>query len=323
MRQIVISHYGRPQVLTVREIDAPQPGEGEILVRVEAAGVNFRDVQQRSGAHASPMPPPAPIGVEGAGTIVAVGARVHGLVPGDRVAWTNVDGSYAEQICLAEADAVPLPDGVSTEDAAALLAQGLTAHYLTTSAYRVSEGETVLVLAAAGGVGRLITQLAAARGARVLGVVSESSKSGQVLDCGAERVIVGHDEILSAVHEFTSGAGVNVVYDGVGGAQFMNSVESAQRRGVVVLFGSAAGEPPLLDIRELALAGSVTLMRPRLIDFIASRQELLDRARDLFDWLTQGTISIHIAARYQLSEAPAAHQALESRTVSGKLLLCP
>lgn len=320
-RAVVLEHFGPPEVLVLQDVAAPALRRDEMRVRVEAAGVNFRDLLSRRGVCSS-TPPPARMGVEGAGTIVEIGEHVTEFAVGDRVAWTNVDGSYAEIVSVREQDVVPIPPDVSIEAAGALLSQGLTAHYLTTAAYRVAPGDQVLVLAAAGGVGRMVAEIAVSLGADVLGVVSQPSKVAEVLGTGAQ-CVVGYEGLLSKVSDFTSHRGASVVYDGVGGPRFPDSIAAVGRRGTVVLFGTAGGEPPLIDVNELAAAGSVTLIRPRLMDFIADRGQLLARSRELFDWYTQGRVQLRIAARFPLREAAAAHRAVESRALSGKILLHP
>lgn len=322
-RAVMFDRFGPPEVLAVRDVPVAAPSGHELLVRVEAAGVNFRDVQIRRGRLQPDLVLPARIGIEGAGTVVEIGSNVSDFDKGDKVAWVAAEGSYANLICVRESDAVQVPSSVTTEIAGALLAQGLTAHYLTADAHHVVRDETVVVLAAAGGVGRLVVQIATAHGARVLGVVSTPAKADEARAAGAEDVVVGYERIPAAVAEFTSGVGADVVYDGVGGIRFADSLKSVRSRGAVVLFGTAAGEPPSIEVRDLATAGSVTLMRPRLHDFIATRSALLQRSRSVFDWAARGNLDVRIENTYPLEQAATAHKALEQRTVSGKLLLCP
>ncbi|MFF0222892.1 quinone oxidoreductase family protein [Streptomyces sp. NPDC004629] len=323
MRAVFVNEFGGPEKLTVVERSDPRPGPGEMVVRVEAAGVNFRDVMVRRGAYPALPKPPLPMGGEGAGTVTEVGSSVTGFTVGDRVAWANVEGSYAESVAVPASAAVHVPAKVSTEHAAAVLAQGLTAHYLTTSVWPIDTGASVLVLSAAGGVGLLMTQVLSARGARVLAVVSSQAKAEYARSAGAERVLVGYDDIAAMARDFTEGRGVDVVFDGVAGDGFPSSLASVRPRGCVVLYGSSGGEPPLLDVRQLGLSGSIFLTRPGLADFISSRTEMLQRTTELFDWLADGVIGVHIGATYSLDDVAAAHRDLESRGTVGKLMIRP
>ncbi|MEU3019134.1 MULTISPECIES: quinone oxidoreductase [unclassified Nocardiopsis] len=320
MRAIVIEEYGGPEVLRPTETPAPVPGPGEVLVDVEARGVNFIDVYQRSGAYQVPLPYVP--GMEAAGTVAALGEGVTDLRVGQRVAWAMAPGGYAEQAVVRAALVVPVPDAVSTEQAAALMLQGMTAHYLTHSVHPVAEGETVLVHAAAGGTGLLITQLAKARGARVIGTVSTDEKERIAREAGADEVVrYTRTPVAPAVRELTGGEGVAAVYDGVGRDTFDASLESLRPRGVLALFGQSSGAVEPVDPQRLNSAGSVYLTRPSLAYFVADRQELLGRAGDLFGLVERAELAVRIGGRYELAEAGRAQADLASRATAGKLLL--
>ncbi|UVS80120.1 quinone oxidoreductase [Actinokineospora sp. UTMC 2448] len=318
---VLVSETGGPEVLTVTEAEPGSPGPGEVLVDVAAAGVNYIDTYHRSGAY--PLPLPFRIGLEGAGTVTAVGEGADAKV-GDRIAWSSTLGSYAAQVVVPVAAAVPVPDGVDDQTAAALMLQGLTAHYLLTSTYAVQPGDTVLVHAAAGGVGLLLTQLATARGARVIGTVSTAEKAELARAAGAAEVI-RYDQVdfAPAVRELTGGDGVAAVYDGVGASTFDGSLDSLRRRGVLALFGAASGPVPPVDPQRLNRAGSVFLTRPTLADHVVTTQELRGRAADLFDAVLAGELSVRIGATYALDDARTAHEDLEGRRTTGKVLLIP
>lgn len=320
MRAIVITENGGPEVLTAGERPDPEPGPGEVLIDVAAAGVNFIDVYFRTGAY--PQKLPYTPGVEAAGTVAAVGEGVTEFSAGDRVAWANVQGAYAERAVVPADKVVPVPEEVSLEDAAASLLQGMTAHYLTRSTYPIQEGDTVLVHAAAGGMGLLLTQVATSLGARVIGTASTPEKEKLAKDAGAD-VTMGYDGFPEKVRELTGGEGVAVVYDGVGAPTFDGSLASLRRRGVLALYGAAGGPVPPFDPQRLNAAGSVYLTRPSLAHFTEDRAELLERAADVFAWVRSGTVRIHVGHRYGLADAAAAHADLESRRSTGKLLILP
>ncbi|QKG21531.1 alcohol dehydrogenase zinc-binding domain-containing protein [Actinomadura verrucosospora] len=320
MRAIIVSANGGPEVLTAGERPDPVPGAGEVLVDVAASGVNFIDVYYRTGAYAQPLPYTP--GVEGAGTVAAVGEGVVDVAVGDRVAWSNVQGSYAERAVVPVDKAVPVPDGVGLDDAAAALLQGMTAHYLTRSVHEVKAGETVLVHAAAGGMGLLLTQIAKASGARVIGTASTPEKKRIARDAGADEVL-DYDGFAGRVRELTGGEGVAVVYDGVGAPTFDGSLASLRRRGVLALYGAAGGKVPPFDPQRLNAAGSLFLTRPTLADYTATREELLERAADVYGLIASGALKLHIGKRYALADAAAAHADLEARRTTGKLLLIP
>lgn len=324
MRAIRALSPGGPDQLAVDEIPDPVAGPGEVLVRTAAAGVNFIDTYRRSGLY--PMPFPHVVGSEGAGTVEAVGSGVD-PEPGLRVAWlSSVTGSYAERVVVRADDCVPLPDGVGTTTAAALLLQGVTAHYLATSTFPVQHGTTVLVHAGAGGVGLLLTQLAAARGAQVITTVSSQDKAELSRAAGAHHVL-RYDllddltaELPAAVRSLAPG-GVHTVFDGVGRATFDASLACLRPRGGLALFGAASGPVPPVDPQRLNNAGSVYLTRPSIGAYVADREELIQRCSELLDAVQDGSLHVHIGAAFPLAEAAEAHRALEARATTGKVLL--
>ncbi|GAA4708178.1 quinone oxidoreductase [Phytohabitans rumicis] len=307
-------------MLTLVETPTPEPGPGQVLVRLSATGVNFVDTYHRTGLY--PSVPPFTPGSEGAGTVVAVGPDVTGPAVGDRVASTNLAGAYA-QFAVAPANrVVPVPAEVSDEQAAAALLQGMTAHYLLHDSYPVRPGDTVLVHAAAGGMGLLLTQLATKLGARVIGTVSSPEKEKLARQAGAAEVI-GYDDVAAHVRQVTADEGVAAVYDGVGHATFDASLASLRVRGTLALYGYASGPVPPFDLNRLATGGSLSLTRPTLAHFIARDDELARRAADVLGWVADGTLTITVGGRYPLAAAPRAHDDLQSRRTTGKLLLIP
>ncbi|CAL9401726.1 Quinone oxidoreductase 1 [Actinosynnema sp. ALI-1.44] len=321
-KAVVVRATGGPEVLEFGEVEARTPGSGELLVDVAAAGVNYIDTYHREGRY--PLPVPFGLGLEGAGRVAAVGPDVTGVAVGDRVAWAHAQGSYAEQAVVPAAAAVPVPDGVADETAAALMLQGMTAHYLVASTYPVQEGDTVLVHAAAGGVGLLLVQLAKARGARVIATVSTEAKEALAREAGADEVVrYDRVEFAPVVRELTGGAGVAAVYDGVGASTFDGSLASLKPRGYLVLFGASSGPVPPVDPQRLNQAGSVYLTRPSLGAYTATREELEWRARELFAAVESGALAVRIGGRYPLADARRAHEDLEGRRTTGKLLLLP
>ncbi|NGN64817.1 quinone oxidoreductase [Streptomyces sp. A7024] len=331
MRAILVSRYGGPEVLrSVDDQPVPEPGPGQVVVDVAAAGVNFVDVVHRRGVF--PVPTPFVPGVEAAGTVAAVGpevdaARLGGLGVGDRVAWamaggmTSAHGAYAEQAVVSADRLVKVPDGIVLETAAAVLMQGMTAHYLTHDTYPVGPGDTVLVHAAGGGLGQLLTQYAVARGARVVATASTAAKREAALAAGAEAA-VAYEEFPEAVRKLTEGEGVAVVYDGVGATTFDGSLATLRRRGLLVLLGAAGGPVQALDTGRLLVAGSAYLTRPGIIDYIAERAALTGRADDVWRRVVSGALRVQVS-RYALAEARQAHEDLEARRTSGKLVLLP
>ena len=324
MRAIRAQSPGGPEVLHLDEIPEPSPGPGQVVVDVAAAGVNFIDVYRRTGRY--PMPFPHVVGTEGAGTVRTVGADVD-LEPGARVAWADGnDGSYAERALVWADRLVRVPPHVPLDLAAAVMLQGLTAHYLSHSTAPVLPGQDVLVHAGAGGVGLLLTQLAVARGARVLTTVSTPEKEGLSRTAGASEVLrydlLGDltTGIPAWVHEHTDG-GVHTVFDGVGRSTFAGSLASLRRRGTLALFGGSSGAVPPVDPMRLQDAGSVFLTRPTLAHHVADRDELDARSSDLLTAIAAGRLDVRVGARFPLQDAADAHRALEGRTTTGKVVL--
>ena len=322
MKAVVVTDPGGPEALEVLDRPQPEPGPGQLRVDVRAAGVNFIDIYERSGRY--PMPTPFVAGSEGAGVVSVVGEGVADVAVGDRVAWAMVKGAgYAEQVLVPADRAVPVPDGVDDETAAAAMLQGMTAHYLTRSTYPVTGGENVLVHAAAGGMGLLLTQLARAAGARVIGTTSTPQKAELARGAGAFDVLAYDSDIAAEVRRLTDGEGVAVVYDGVGRATFDASLDSLRRRGTMVLFGAASGPVPPFDPQVLNAKGSLFLTRPSLAHYVVTREELLWRAGEVLDWVGSGQMRVHVGERYPLSAARRAHEDLAARRTTGKLLLIP
>lgn len=324
MRTIQAKRAGGPDVLELVDVPDPAPGPGEVLVRAAAAGINFIDTYRRGGVY--PMPFPHTPGDEGAGVVVAVGDDVTDLAEGDRVAWADSPGSYAELVRVRADRALRVPGGVDLDVAAALPLQGLTAHYLVTSTYPVQQGDTILVHAGAGGVGLLLTQLATARGARVITTVSTAEKEALSRAAGAVEVI-RYDLLQDLTAELPglvkdlAGGGVPVVYDGVGRSTFDASLACLRRRGMMVLFGASSGPVPPFDIQRLNSGGSLFLTRPTLGHHIATTEELRGRAEELFAGVLDGSLDVRIGARFPLADAADAHRALEGRATTGKVIL--
>lgn len=320
MKAIVIERNGEPEVLAYQNVKIGDPAENEVRVRIEAAGVNYIDTYHRSGLY--PLDLPFIPGVEGVGVIDAIGDGVSGLVAGDRVAFLS-GGSYAEYAIVPAEKIVGIPDGIGTELAGAALLQGLTAHYLTHSTYPLSSTDTCLVLAAAGGVGLLLTQIAKSLGARVIGCVSSDRKVELALQAGCNEVIrYDQEDFRDVVMRITDGDGVQVVYDSVAAATYRQSLTCLAPRGYLVLYGNASGPVTSLDPRLLN-EGSFFVTRPTLSHYILHEGELQSRADDLFGWIAGGELDVRVYKRYQLSDAVQAHRDLQSRSTSGKLLLIP
>ncbi|THJ64920.1 quinone oxidoreductase [Arthrobacter echini] len=317
---IVVQQSGGPEVLTLDSIDRPEPGPGQLLVKVAAAGVNFIETYQRSGVY--PVEHPFTPGAEAAGTVEAVGEDVTDFSAGDRVAFAEGTGTYAEY-ALVDADrALPVPDGVDLETAAALPLQGMTAHYLINSTFEVQPDHTVLVHAGAGGVGLLLIQLLKAKGARVFTTVSTQEKEVLARIAGADEVL-GYEGFADAVKALTDGVGVDVVYDGVGQATFDESLQSLRVRGTMVLFGGASGPVPPVDPQRLNSGGGLYLTRPSIVHYVRSPEERRWRSSELFDAVLAGLLNVRIGARYALGDAAQAHEDLEGRKTTGKVLLVP
>lgn len=322
MRAVRIHRSGGPEALEIDDVEVPEPGEGEIRVRVEAAGVNFIDTYQRAGAY--PIDLPATLGVEAGGVVDAVGSGVTAFSEGDRVAYTGERGSYAE-FQVVPADAVlPLPDEVDTSIAAAALLQGMTAQFLTHDTYPVRTGSVALVHAAAGGVGQLLTQVCKLLGAQVIATCGTTEKAELVQGLGADEVVIyTKDNFTEAVEHFTGGRGVDVVFDGVGKDTFQDSLTCLRGRGMMVLYGQASGQVDPVDPQQLNKLGSLFLTRPSLFHHIAEREELEQRASDLFGWISKGEVKVRIDRTFPLEEAAEAHRYIEGRNTRGKVLLIP
>ncbi|HJU53740.1 MAG TPA: quinone oxidoreductase [Pyrinomonadaceae bacterium] len=320
MKAIVVESHGGPDVLVLREVDKPTPKANEALVKLEATGVNFIDVYHRTGLY--PMKLPFTPGSEAAGTVEVVGADVSELREGDRVAYAMAPGAYAEYASVPAARLVKLPDGIDARAAAAAMLQGMTAHYLVTSTYKLKPGDTALVHAAAGGVGLLLIQLAKRVGARVFGTVSTEEKAALARDAGADEVILyTEQDFEEEVRRLTEGRGVEVVYDSVGKTTFMKSLGSLAPRGLLALFGQSSGPVPPFDAALLAQKGSLYLTRPSLAHYTAARDELLWRAGEVLSWVSTGELRLRIEKTFPLAEAAEAHRQLEGRKTTGKVLL--
>lgn len=317
---IVARQPGGPEVLDFTEIDRPVPGPGQLLVKVAASGVNFIETYQRRGTYkvAYPFTP----GSEAAGTVEEIGEGVEDFAVGSRVATAEGTACYAGYAVLDAVKALPVPDGVDDHTAAALPLQGMTAHYLINSSFRVEPGHNVLVHAGAGGVGLLLIQLLKARGARVITTVSTDEKEALARGAGADEVL-RYDGFADAVRDLTHGAGTNVVYDGVGKDTFDGSLASLRIRGSLVLFGAASGPVPPVDPQRLNAGGSLTLTRPSLAHFLGNPQERLWRSTEIFGAAADGSLKVRIGATYPLAEARRAHEDLEGRRTTGKVLLVP
>jgi NADPH2:quinone reductase len=322
VKAIQIRETGDPHALRYEEILQPKPGPGEVRVKVLAAGVNYIDTYHRSGQYNQNLP--FTPGMEASGVVDAVGERVTAVSPGDHVAYAMHLGAYAEYAIVPAWKLVEVPEDIKPELAAAVMLQGMTAHYLCHSTYQVQPGDTVLVHAAAGGVGLLLAQIASLRGARVIGTVSTAEKAELALEYGADDVIVySETDFETAVKELTRGKGVNVIYDGVGQATFLKGLNCLKPRGMMVLYGAASGPVDPIDPQLLNQKGSIFLTRPSLAHYTASSDEIQARADDLFDWIASDAIEVRIDRTFPLSEAVAAHTYIEARRTMGKLLLLP
>ena len=321
VRAIHVTKHGGPDVLELQDVPDPTPGPGELLVDVEAIGVNYRDVYEREGGGTHAAETPHGAGVEGAGTVAEVGEGVERFAPGDRVAWSNAPGSYADRVLVSDDAAVALPDGISTEVAAAVMLQGTTAHYLAVSTYPIQQGDTVIVHAAAGGVGLLLTQIAKRRGGRVIATTSTDEKAELARGAGADETI-GYEGFGERALELTGGEGVHAVYDGIGATTFDESLAALRPRGYMVLYGAASGPPPPVEIPKLN-AKSLFLTRPTLAHYGQTGEELRLRAGDVLEWVAAGELDVRIGGRYALADAAKAQADLESRGTTGKLILTP
>jgi len=322
MRAVRVEAVGGPEVLRVANTPDPAPGVGDVLIRVEAIGLNFIDVYIRTGLYQAPLP--LTPGTEAAGTVVATGADVRDFAVGDRVASSSVSGAYAELATVSASRLVRIPDGVTTDQAAALMLQGSTAHYLATSTWPLKKGDSCLVHAGAGGVGLLLCQMAKKRGARVFATTSTPEKADLARGAGADEVILYTTQDFAAeTRRLTGGRGVQVVYDSVGKTTFDKSLDCLAPRGMLVLFGQSSGPVPPFEIQRLHRKGSLFLTRPTLGDYIATREELVMRSNEIFAWVRDGSLNVRIDKTFPLENAADAHRALESRSTTGKVLIRP
>ena len=322
MKAIQVSQTGGPEALVPVDVPTPKPKPNEALVQIKAAGVNFIDVYFREGRY--PTPVPFIDGQEGAGVVTEVGSEVTLVQPGDRVAYTGSLGSYAEYAAVPAQRLVKIPDALSFEDAAAAMLQGMTAHYLTHSTYKLQAGETALVHAAAGGVGLLLVQMAKQFGARVIGTAGTKEKAQLARDAGADECIIyTESDFETETKRLTDGKGVHVVYDGVGKATFDKDLNVLLPRGYLVLFGGSSGAVPPFDLIKLSQKGSLYITRPTLVNYTMTREELEWRANDVLGWIAEGKLKLRIHKAYPLADAAQAHRDLEGRKTTGKLLLIP
>ena len=322
MKAIQVKQVGGPEAMELVELPVPQPKANEAVVKLAAAGVNFIDVYHREGRYKAQLP--FVMGQEGAGTVTAVGSDVKGLKPGEPVAWTGVMGSYAQYVAVPADRLVPIPPGVDERQAAAAMLQGMTAHYLCHDTYRLKRAETALVHAAAGGVGLLLVQMAHNIGARVIGTVSTEEKAKLARDAGADEIIFyTKTDFEAETKRLTEGKGVDVVYDSVGKTTFDKSLNVLRPRGMMALFGGSSGAVPPFDPIALTQKGSLFLTRPSLVNYIATREELMARSGAVFGMIAEGKLKLRIEHTYPLSEAQRAHRDLEGRKTTGKLLLIP
>lgn len=322
MKAVRVHQYGGLEALTYEDLPVPEPGEGEVRVKIEAIGVNFIDIYHRIGRYQGSLP--LTLGQEAAGTVHAVGPNVADLKPGDRVVYASVQGADAEYAIVPAWRLVFVPEGVGAQQAAAVMIQGMTAHYLTHSTYPLKEGDTALVHAAGGGTGQLLVQLAKRRGARVIGTASTEEKAALAREAGADEVILyTMTDFETEVKQLTGNKGVDVVYDSVGKDTFDKSLNCIRRRGYLVLYGASSGAVPPIDPQVLNAKGSLFLTRPFLAHYTADREELIWRTNDLFSWIAAGELNVRIDKTFPLAEAGDAHRYLEDRQSKGKILLIP
>ena len=322
MKAIQVQKTGGPEVLTLVDLPTPSPQSNEALVKIGAIGVNFIDVYFREGRYPAPLP--FIDGQEAAGTVTEVGSEVKSLKPGDRVAYCNVLGSYAEYQAVPEARLIKMPQGLTDEQGAAAMLQGMTAHYLVHSTYALKQGETALIHAAAGGVGLLLVQMAKMLGARVIGTAGTDEKAQLARQAGADEVIVyTRQDFEAETKRLTSNKGVDVIYDGVGKSTFDQDLNLLRPRGYLVLFGGSSGAVPPFDLIKLSQKGSLFVTRPTLKDYSTDRKELEQRAGDVLGWIAAGKLKLRIAHKYKLEEVQQAHKDLEGRKTTGKIVLIP
>ena len=322
MKAMRIHKYGGPEALRLDDISMPEPKAGEARVKIDAIGLNYIDVYQRTGLY--PIATPFTLGMEGAGIVDALGEGVTEVKRGDRVAYAMILGSYAEYAVVPASKLAPVPANIDAKSAAALMLQGMTAHYLTHSTYPLKKGDEALVHAAAGGVGLLLVQIAKQLGATVIGTVSTEAKAQLAKEAGADHVVLyTQADFLTEVKKLTGGRGVRVIYDSVGQTTFDKSLDCLRPRGLLVLFGQSSGPVAPFDPGTLAAKGSLFLTRPTLAHYTLDRKELLERANDLFNWTAANKLKLRIEKTFPLAEAAEAHRQLEARKTTGKVILLP
>lgn len=322
MKAVRVKEYGGPEVMSYEDVDVPELGPNDVLVKIEAAGINYIDTYQRSGLYQIELP--ATLGLEAAGTVEAIGSEVSLFAVGDRVAYTSVPGAYAEYAAVPEAKLVAIPEGVSFNEGAAAMLQGCTAHYLSQSTYPIQNGDSCLIHAAAGGVGLILIQMAKMAGAFVIGTCSTEEKAELARAAGADEVILySEKDFLPEVKRITDGRGVNVVYDSVGKATFDRSIDCLQPLGYMVLYGNASGPVTEFNPATLGPKGSLFLTRPTLFAYTADRESLVWRSSDVFNWINEGKLKLRIEHFFPLSDVQDAHRALEGRKTTGKVILTP
>ena len=322
MKAVRVHEFGGPEAMSYEEVPTPSPGEGQVLVKLAASGLNYIDVYQRTGLYPNALP--YTLGLEGSGTVAGVGAGVVAFKEGDPVTWTGVPGAYAEYAVVPEQRLVRMPDGLDVKVGVAAMLQGMTAHYLVKTTYPLKAGDACLVHAAAGGVGLLLVQMAKQCGARVFGTVSTAEKAALARDAGADEVILYTEQDFEAeVKRLTDGKGVQVVYDSVGKTTFDKSLNCLAPLGYMVLYGASSGPVPPFDAAVLNAKGSLFLTRPSLFHYIADRASLEKRAGDVLKWIADGSLKLRMEHNFALSEVEEAHRSLEGRKTTGKVLLIP
>lgn len=322
MKAVRVREYGGPEAMSYDEVDIPSIGENDVLVKIEASGINYIDTYQRSGLYQIPLP--ATLGLEAAGTVTEIGLNVSSFQSGDRVAYTSVPGAYADYAVVPDEKLVKLPDGVDFSQGAAAMLQGCTAHYLCKSTYEVKAGDRCLIHAAAGGVGLLLIQMVKNAGGFVIGTVSTEEKANLAKSAGADEVILYSEQNFETeVKRITEGAGVNVVYDSVGKSTFQKSIDCLSKLGYMVLYGNASGPVTEFNPATLGPKGSLFLTRPTLFDYTADRESLDWRTSDVFNWIAEGSLNLRVEHFYALADAQQAHKDLEGRKTTGKIILTP
>lgn len=322
MKAITVKQYGGPEVMSYEDVDMPKVAATEVLIKVEAAGINYIDTYQRSGLYQIPLP--TILGLEASGTVEEIGNEVTRFSKGDRVAYTSVIGAYAEYAAVDEEKLVHIPDGVSFNEGAAAMLQGCTAHYLSQSTYPIKNGDSCLIHAAAGGVGLILIQMAKNAGAFVIGTVSTEEKAELARAAGADEIILySQTDFKTEVNRITDNRGVNVVYDSVGKTTFEKSIDCLQRLGYMVLYGNASGPVTEFNPATLGPKGSLFLTRPTLFDYTADRKSLEWRSGDVFNWIEQGKLKLRLEHFFPLAEVQEAHRSLEGRKTTGKIILTP